>query len=176
MNAEQIGYQMGYFCGIFFGAFLTMLFISVLIRKKKKKGGTFEFDERQQLIRFKGYQYGFYVMLIAGLLACILLSSDIKLPLSHVQILFAVVFMGAYTQVMYCIFHHAYFKQNEKTINYILLFLVAGIIQISECIRRYQDDASIQAITIQAFCGIFFLSIPVAVFIRKKLPDNLDEE
>ena len=54
--------------------FVILLVIIVSLNKNKKIGG--EYDERQQIVRCKGYKAGFFTMLILNMIIICLTNDD----------------------------------------------------------------------------------------------------
>lgn len=114
-------------CGIIFAILLTRL---ILVKTKTDKSKKCRFDERQEVIRGKGFKYGFFTMLICnGLFLCMNIA---EFPMcAELEVLIVIgSFMGIGVWIVYCIWNEGYFALNEDKGRIMLLFAVAAIMNL----------------------------------------------
>ena len=117
--------SVAYVGGVIVGIVCCVIVFAIIAAVAKKMGrrGPCEFDERQELIRGRGFKYGFFTLLIYNLIIGPLMNAlaQDKLFDATTQNTFGVciallIFGG------YCILNDAYMSLNEKPIaTYILL-------------------------------------------------------
>ncbi len=106
-----------YAAGLAFGI-VTALLIFAIVRKFTKKtikGGTF--DERQELVRGRGYKYAFFVLLWMLVLDLLLESINAfeTLPVSRTLAIFIMLLAGLEVYALYCIKNDSYFGIGTDT-------------------------------------------------------------
>lgn len=101
--------QTGFLCGMAAACFLV-----VLLKKLVYKGSLFKcrYDERQQLVRGRGFQYGFFgwIFFTAGYI--VLDTGFGKRYLDTSMALFLGLMIGAVIYASYAIWHEGYFSLN----------------------------------------------------------------
>lgn len=117
-----------YYAGVICGLLVGVLIVAVTYALKKKNHTACEFDERQELMRGKAFQYGFIAMLIyllgySAFADITGFSWGDNLTSGVIAVLVGVgVFAAA------CIWKDAYFALQEKAKSFILLDLVLMIV------------------------------------------------
>ena len=108
-----------YATGLAFGI-VTALIIFALIWKFSKKSMKGSFDERQELVRGRGYRYACFTML--GLLVIDLLIESLDafetLPVSRTLGIFVIILAGVMVYALYCIKNDSYFGVGTDTRTY----------------------------------------------------------
>lgn len=89
-----------------------------------------DYDERQQLVRGRGFKYGFFTMMICNGLSVFLFICMEKpfmdaATASTVSIIIAIV-----VYVSYCIWNEGYFSLNENPKKVVVLFLIIGVFNV----------------------------------------------
>ena len=99
-----------YAAGLAFGI-VTALIIFALVWKFSKKTMKGKFDERQELVRGRGYKYASFTLL--GLITLDLLAESLgafaKLPVTRELALFFIILTGVMVYALYCIKNDSYF-------------------------------------------------------------------
>ena len=99
-----------YAAGLAFGI-VTALIIFIIIWKFSKKSMKGKFDERQELVRGRGYKYASFTML--GLITLDLLIESYNafdtLPVPRTLALFFIILAGVMVYALYCIKNDSYF-------------------------------------------------------------------
>ena len=99
-----------YAAGLAFGA-VTALIIFALVWKFSRKSMKGTFDERQELVRGRGYKYACFTILV--LLTLDLLAESFNLfetlPVTRTLALFFIILAGVMVYALYCIRNDSYF-------------------------------------------------------------------
>ena len=117
--------SVSYFIGIVIGIILILVVYKFGNRNHKMST---DYDERQKKARGKGYQYGYYAMMIYEAVLLILYIGEISLPVESYVLHFTGMLIGAMVLSTYCIWHDAYWGLNNNRRRYGLIFLVLGIL------------------------------------------------
>lgn len=108
-----------YAAGLAFGI-VTALIIFALIWKFSKKSIKGTFDERQELVRGRGYRYACFTML--GLLVLDLLIESLDafemLPVTRTLAIFIIILAGVMVYALYCIKNDSYFGVGTDSRTY----------------------------------------------------------
>ena len=108
-----------YAAGLAFGI-VTALIIFALIWKFSKKSMKGTFDERQELVRGRGYRYACFTML--GLLTLDLLIESLgvfeTLPVTRTLAIFIMILAGVMVYALYCIKNDSYYGVGTDTRTY----------------------------------------------------------
>ncbi len=108
-----------YAAGLAFGI-VTALIIFALIWKFSKKSMKGTFDERQELVRGRGYRYACFTML--GLLVLDLMIESLDafniLPVPRTLAIFFIILAGVMVYALYCIKNDSYFGVGTDTRTY----------------------------------------------------------
>lgn len=108
-----------YASGLAFGI-VTALVIFFIIWKLKKKTMKGRFDERQELVRGRGYKYASFTLLILITLDLLIESYNAYdvLPVSRTLALFIIILAGVMVYALYCIKNDSYFGVGTDTRTY----------------------------------------------------------
>ena len=108
-----------YAAGLAFGI-VTALIIFALVWKFSKKSMKGTFDERQELVRGRGYKYASFTFL--GLLTLDLLIESLDafetLPVSRTLAIFFIILVGIMVYALYCIENDSYFGVGTDSRTY----------------------------------------------------------
>ena len=118
------------FLGFIFGVVVSgLLFGSVVLagmKKSKTDGSVFaKYDERQQLVRGKGWKYGFFTIVAADAIYAVLVDILGFVPCHSVVSATASIILGVMVYCVYCIMHDGYYglNENRRICNMIFLFI-----------------------------------------------------
>jgi hypothetical protein len=104
--------------------FFSVMLATLLLRRTLRRKLTGHYDERQELIRGKANQYGFATTILCTLAGIFLLEAP-WYPLDAQLTMFLCVLIGIAVQLIYCIFHAAYyFPPEPKPLQYAILVIV----------------------------------------------------
>lgn len=138
------------------------------------------YDERQELLRGRGFKYGFYAMLILNLVMFTLETAEVYLPMSagYAPFLSALIGVGVYA--VYCIWNDAYVALNQKAATMAMIFLVMGAMNLLMGINALVKGTAIQnnQLTFRSMnllCGIEMLVVCGALILKKVCKDREEE-
>lgn len=125
-----MGYNTGFILGLLASLFIGAgLLFGILIITTRNHSLRQEYDERQELVKGKGFKYGFFTMLIANLGTGYL---NILLLEPIMDVTFAMVLaasLGILVSVHYCIWKDAYFSLNARPKLFIATMAVCTVAQ-----------------------------------------------
>ena len=176
MSAE---YMLGMLCGVLLGIIL----IAILLRwtKKRGTGGKCQYDERQQLVRGKGFQYAFATLVICnGLYA----FEDAVVPSRIMESGLAIgmcVVISVAVYACYCIWNDGYFALNENPTRVIIVFGLIALVNILVFARETYstgilEDGRLIMPCLNLCCGILLLVISLAILVKKRRSGREAEE
>ena len=175
MNGEM---KMGMAAGIMVG----LLVVGILLFFKKKGGRKkCEFDERQELIRGKGFKIGFFSMVICNtIVGCYSMAVEKPMVDMFTSSVFSILIGGGVFAV-YCIWKDAYFSLNENRKKMLILFAGIAICNFSVLIPEYasgdsvlMEDGVLQPGAINIMCGILYVVIFVT-FLAKEIVERKEK-
>ena len=108
-----------YATGLAFGI-VTALIIFAVVWKFSKKSMKGTFDERQELVRGRGYKYASFTMLALLVLDLLLESLDAfeTLPVTRMLAIFIMILAGVMVYALYCIKNDSYFGVGTDSRTY----------------------------------------------------------
>ncbi len=165
MNAAKL-------TGVFVGAFIGIVLVFAILKlTKTDKSNKCKYDERQQQVRGKAYQYGFFSMMGMCALNMVLDAGEIKLPLNTITTQFLPIFVGVAVYVGYCIMKDSYFALNENRKAILITFFGVGAINIFSGMMQIKDSAQVvNGMTryncVNLLCGILFVVIFILLLIK----------
>ena len=172
---RNIKMSTSYLWGVAVGVIVGVIIVALIFTYNKKKTGTVvggDFDERQQLLRGKAFQAGFFTMLILSFLYWVLVRLVLQRPLMEDGLSALIcVLVGVGVFGFDCILHDAFFTVQNKPKNYIILFTATTISQIPAAINNLRDGTVIQNgvltfLAVPIVCGVLFLSILTAIICK----------
>ena len=164
-----------YLWGIAVGILIGVIIVVLVFAYNKKKTGSVvggDFDERQQLMRGKAFQAGFFTMLIFSFLYWVLVTLVLQRPLMEDGLSALIcVLVGVGVFGFDCILHDAFFTVQNKPKNYIILFIATTICQIPSAINNIQKGRIVEngVLTfgvIPIVCAVLFLGILTAIVCK----------
>lgn len=184
MTSYEVGKAAGFIVGIIVGIVIVALIIRKLNGKNSEGKYRTEYDERQQIIRGKGYAIGFYAMASYMFLLMLVDMFGIVIPATLQIIAFGGIIVGIVADCCYCIWKGAYWGMNNNKSRYAVLFFIAGIINFGAfymaCVQdRVFENGMLSTNVINLLCGIMLVFIGIATLARTiadKRTVDIDEE
>lgn len=115
---------MGLITGVLIGIVLVFIISKVSNTDKKVKN---EYDERQKMVRGKGYKLSFFTVVIWSSLLAFLSISGVEIPADSGVLFFSVVFVGVLVECSYCIWNDGYWALNNDRASYKKFFWIVGL-------------------------------------------------
>lgn len=141
---------------------LLIFLIWLLIRKSQKKNC--EFDERQHLIRGKGFQYGFFTLLIYNVIYGAAYMDEMPDWCDNTTGIFVGVGLAVLVFGVYCIWNGAYMNLNQKPKEVYLFFAIACVVNFAVGIMNICDGSMVENGRITFGSVNLILGIIFAVF------------
>lgn len=167
-----------YATGLAFGIIAALVIFAVIWKfSKRHMKGTF--DERQELVRGRGYKYACFTML--GLLVLDLLAESYDLfetlPFTRTLAIFFMILAGVMVYAIYCIRNDSYFgvgtdARTYRAIMWIVIVCngVSGILGLRE--GAFVDGKlSFGPCASLLFCAAFIM-VMISLYVRKRTSDE----
>lgn len=124
-------YMAGYALGVFLVLFVAIA-LWVFMKKMSTTDGRTKcsFDERQELVRGRGFKYGFFTLIVYNMAICCVSGVSPQL-LSYIDAelqMFVGVALSIVVFACYCIWHEGYFALNERPKRLLIIFAFVAII------------------------------------------------
>lgn len=175
-------YMLGFALGILIVAVLfAIIFVLASRWTKTNYFGTCKYDERQELVRGKGFKYGFFAVLIYNALYGALDSVFAeRLPVETMTAMFIGILVGVLVHVCYCIWNEGYIALNENPKRLKILFAFIALLNLIVFVMNVLHgevvvDGIYQNSIINLGCTIMFLVIFIFMF-AKELSDRRDND
>ncbi len=171
--AKKVGIIWGVAVGI------VLVVIMLTVTKRGDEVGC-RYDERQELIRGRGFKYAFFTILISNLIIFVLCATDMLLWAGTDILVVLTTLLGVMVYACYCIWNDAYFALNEKRIHIIMILVAVGISNLVLGLGAIMDGRAWQngQLTIHSlnlYCGIMMLVIGAVMLLKKICKDGKDE-
>ena len=158
----------GILVGIIVGILLVPIVLMCINKDKKMKT---EYDEMQEIIRGKGFKYGFFTGAIYTALLMILQIAKISIPATQEVIYFSIIFIALAVYVGYCVLKGAYFGLNSNRKRFYIFMFSISLINFAVPINYMIDGSFVQEgiITdscINLMCGMLFFVVGICGVVK----------
>ena len=174
-------YELGRSVGLAIGVAVGLIIALILMRymNKDHKVRT-EYDEMQKNIRNQGYMYGFYTVIIFEALMC-LVPSFVRIPAEPIVIHFVPIFLGITVHASYCIWKDAYIGLNTNMKRYLIVAVVASVINFLAFFMAWKNnslivDGVLQAPFVNLLCAVMFAVLGIVGLLRKAADSRTEPE
>lgn len=175
MSAKAIGEV----CGII----LVCVCVTLALILITKKDGSIKcrFDERQEIVRGRGYKYAFFTMMICmAVFACLNESADLEQHIEGSLEMVIAICAGVAVYASYCIWHEGYFALNENQGRLLIVFIILGVMNVVLGGMAWREGRCFEngVLTINfsnAVCGVLSLWVSVMVAL-KWMRDRKEDE
>ncbi|MCR5669399.1 MAG: hypothetical protein K6G10_00165 [Butyrivibrio sp.] len=123
----KIAASAGLTLGIIVGLVIAFVLIKAANTNHKMKT---EYDERQQLIRGKGYMYAFYTLVAYEVIMMIISIGEISLPIERYALDCVGLILGVIVLGVYCVWNDVYWGLNNNKKMYFIIFAVCIIFNL----------------------------------------------
>ena len=169
--------HMGFLAGIVTGCCLLILFIRL---SKRNGSGNCSFDERQQIVRGRGYKYGFFAWMIFD---AVCIVTDIGLEERFMDLsltLLSGMLLGLAVYGAYSIWNDGYISLHQSPKRIMVILAAGGILNLACAAYRIQqgilENGKLTFLSgsnlFVAVTSLFLL----AVLIAKRCTDRRDTE
>lgn len=153
-------------------ALVAVLIVAIALGTRTARRNR-EYDERQALLRAKGYKLGYTVTILLEVLALFLVEFGvIPLPCATLAI-WTGLLAGIITFAVYCIMKDAFFAINEKGTYYMVLCAVIVLADGATAVSRFVDGSILEnGLPTFSSCNalmmaVCFLAVLIALLLRK---------
>lgn len=172
----SIGVKVAFVIGLAIGLLVVAIMLAVTKKGEETKS---QFDERQELVRGRGFKYGFFTMMIVD--AVLLFMDVLEVALfSNLEVAMTLsIIIGVAVFASYCIWNDGYFALNENRKSLLIVFGLVGVLNVVIAIVNLAAGLMLEngALTFRScnlFCALLFLVIFV-VLLMKQMKDRKDE-
>lgn len=163
--------------GILAGLILVVILIVAATKGDEVKA---RYDERQEVVRGKGFKYAFFSMITWEIILFALEPLEITLPLSMSNASFINVIFGVTVYATYCIWNDGYFALNQKNGLIITFLSVMGLINLLMGITAFVEgyawiNGQLSIRSINLFCGIMMIIVCATMLLKKFVKDRKEE-
>ena len=167
--------------GILCGAVVGLLIVVILLRLMKTDGSSkCKFDERQELVRGRGFKYAFFTLMIYSMVYGYM---DMFLAEKKIDTMTGTmigVMLGIVVYAVYSIWNEGYFSLNEDPKRVIIIFAIIAVVNFMLAGMNIADGKMIEdgVLTFRSmnlFCGIMFVIIGGVLMLKKALNAKEDE-
>ena len=164
---------------VVFGILLGFCFVAIILTFAIKGDEKVRYDERQEMIRGRGFKYAFLGIIAYNIIVYILDLMQIDLHMSIGLSAVASSLVGITIYAIYCIWNDGYFALNEKRTGLLISFGCCGLLNVLISIKHIKDGAIIEngAFTFRSanlFCALLFFVIFIAL-LAKHIKDGKEE-
>lgn len=175
-SATSILFKMVLILGVVIGLLVVVIILAVTKTGDDTKN---QFDERQELVRGKGFQYGFFAIMISN--AVLLFMKAFEIPLfSDLQVAMVLsIVIGVSVFASYCIWNDGYFALNENRKSLLVMFGFIGLLNLVIGIGNIFAGVVIEngAFTFRStnlFCSMMFIVVFIMLLL-KQIKDGKEE-
>ena len=176
MDTYRLGHAVGLGFGLLIGLVIALLLVRYMNTNHRVKT---EYDEMQKNIRNQGYMYAFYTVIILEAVLCFV-GTAVDIPAEPIVIHFLPIFLGVVVQACYCIWKHAYIGLNTNLKRYLIIAVVASVINLLSFFMAWKSGSLftehvMQAPFVNLLCAVMFLIIGAAALLRKATDREVEE-
>lgn len=169
VNFMSVYMKLGLYAGLICGLFLVTLFVKIT-----KKDGSFrnKYDERQSVVRGRGYKLGFFTLVSYNIIngfSGLLLEKPL---MDQFTAIMAGVCLATAIYAVYCIWHDAYFSLNDNPVKALLIFGMLGAVNlVLGSVNVMNGEAITNGVlnfrSTSFICGILFIIIFAALLAKR---------
>ncbi len=171
-----IGFKVAFVIGLAVGLLVVAICVAASKKGDEVKN---QFDERQELVRGKGFKYGFFTMMIAN--AALLVLNILEIPLfSNMEVaMTASIVIGVSVFASYCIWNDGYFALNENRKSLLIMFGLIGTLNLVIGIGNIfagviMENGAFTFRSTNLFCALMFIVVFI-VMLAKHIKDGKEE-
>lgn len=163
-----------YIMGVVVGVAVVII-IALVVYKVSGNPWKGYYDERQELIRGRGYKYACFTLLILMAVDMLIEVTGFidKLPVANEAIMFIFIITGVLVYAIYSIMHDAYLGigQNGKSYTVMILFIV--VVNLLAAVMSIRNDDVFEGgkfstgVCMQLVSVVAFAAVLIAMWARK---------
>lgn len=178
---QSIEFILGFITGLAIVFVVSFVLIIVILKTSKKDGSIkCKYDERQDLVRGRGFKYAFFTLLIYNFVVPMFEICDVELPADSTALFMIGAIIGLLVYVIYAIWNEAYFSLNENPKAVMIAFAFIGVSNLMLGVMRMVDgtfltDGKLTFRSINFLLGIVFVIIFITL-AAKQICNKREEE
>ncbi len=181
IEKQSTAYLLGFMVGV--GLVLVVFFVAIILfLKATKKDGSIKckYDERQELMRGRGFKYAFFTLLIYNFIIPMCEVFEIELPADKYALFMIGAVLALVVHVVYSIWNEAYFSLNENPKKIMIGLAFIGFANLALGIMRIVDgtfitDGKLTFNSINFMLGIAFVII-FATLAAKQIVNKREDD
>lgn len=160
------------------GVLIGLLFVVILITSATKGDDVkVKFDERQELVRGKGFKYAFFVIIIWELILFALEPLGITIPMTLGNASVINILIGATVYASYCIWNDGYFALNQRNGVIMAVLIIMGVINLLIGIYSFVAgyawvNGQLSVGSMNLFCGIMMIIVCIVMLLKRFVKDR----
>ncbi len=172
---------LGILAGAITGVIIGILVLIIILKVTKTDGNIkCKYDERQELVRGKGFKYAFFTLLCYNFIVACLIMAFEEIPIDGSGYLMIGTIIGVLVYVTYAIWNEAYFSLNENPKKIMLVFALLGFSNLLLGIRqmiegKFLENGVLTFHSMNFFIGIVMVII-FAVLVAKQICRRREED
>ena len=173
----NLPYVLGVLCGILVGVIAL-----VFLMKWMKKDGSYKcrFDERQELVRGRGFKYGFYTIIVCNMIYALLATAIEKTVIEAGTAMILIVIIGVVVYAVYSIWNEGYLALNENPKRVMIGFGAIAVFNLAISVMNFMHgriikDGVVQPEIVNLLCGVMLLLIIAVMMAKKRLVAEEEE-
>ncbi|MCI5700205.1 MAG: hypothetical protein MR308_07505 [Lachnospiraceae bacterium] len=161
--------KLGIICGVLIGVILVV----ILVRWMKTDGSRkCRYDERQELVRGRGFKYAFFTLMIYNGIYLILNLLFDKMPADPASGIFIGICISVSVYAIYGIWHDGYLALNENPVRVIVAFICIGLFNVVVTIHSFMEgdiivDGQLTFHSTNLFCAVLLLLIAATILVKR---------
>ncbi|MCQ2519928.1 MAG: hypothetical protein MJ107_05275 [Lachnospiraceae bacterium] len=170
--------SMGVLVGLCIGIAIAILILFLTKNNGKIKA---DYDERQELVRHKGYKYAFYTLAICNGISCLLDICGLQLPVEKSVEVMTGIAISITVLAFHGIMNDCYFALNEKKNSIMVVLPVVGLFNLATGIANSMTgnifvDGKVGFPAISFICAAMVFVIFIAALIKGTDDGGSDDE
>ena len=169
--------------GMAFGLMVGLIIAAILLKVANKDHRLkTQYDERQEMIKGRGYKYSFYTMLFAEVIVMLLEMSGIELPIESYLVHTIAILIGALVLCVHSIWNGVYWGLNNNRKSYVIIIALAVVLNIIPVASSIAQDSlsghGIHSIPVLNLVVLIWMALIGVAALAKKCVDakNGEEE
>ena len=170
MSAYNVGFAVGILLGL--------ILVAIIFAVKKKKRGKGEYDERQELIRCRGYKIAYFTLMICtAFVLCFKAGDGFKYVDTDTAFVISIM-ISIVVFAIYCIIKDGYFGVFEKPKSVLVELFIIGVANLVIGLvnkEKWFVDGKLSMGSTNIICAVTILIVTLAGMIKLLLVKREDE-
>lgn len=164
--------EIGYLIGVTAGIVIGLLLVVVLLKFSRKDGSLkCKYDERQELVRGRGFKYGFFTLLVYELFYMVYGYLLEGIVIREVIVIFGMA-LSVMVYVSYAILKDGYIAINENPRRVEIVFLIVGaanifVVALSVLEGHFFENGVISYSAVNLIVGVMIWCMLVLLLVKK---------